>query len=204
MKKWLFKSFVALVTILTFGLVSPQQVIQAINNPLGQHVKDNVVETETADTEDVPSSVTEGSPLSDRERFLSDMVNRGEVQAIQKFGPKIAPVIEDEFQQIILPNIGRAIEGVIEQFSDKDLAYLTISEVPGGGISEKIFHIYDGKTGRDIIRFHVRRDLRPQEGYWFNFHYHTYHDHFHTHYELGDIYWDKNTPPNWRGGFPQN
>lgn len=114
-----------------------------------------------------------------------------------KFGSKIGPVIADEFQNVILPKIEKALAEVTEQFPEEDLSYLTISEIPSGGRGEKIFHIYNEKTGKDIIRFHVRRDLRPQEGYWFNFHYHTYHDHFEKHYLLGEIFWDKNTPPRW-------
>ncbi|MEW8987992.1 MAG: YpjP family protein, partial [Bacillus sp. (in: firmicutes)] len=84
-----------------------------------------------------------------------------------------------------------------EQYPEEDLVHLAISEEPGKGKSEKIFHIKDEKTGEDVIRFHVRRDQPPHEGYWFNFHYHTHHDEYQTHHDLGSIYWAKNTPPNW-------
>lgn len=98
---------------------------------------------------------------------------------------------------MILPNIEKAIKEVMDQYDDNDLRYLTITERPTGGHSERIFHIYDGKKQHDVIRFHVRRDHPPKEGYWFNFHYHTYHDKFQKHHTLGAIYWAKNTPPKW-------
>jgi hypothetical protein len=86
---------------------------------------------------------------------------------------------------------------VAVQFPEESLANLKVTETPGGGLSEKIFHITNSKANEDVIRFHVRRDHPPQQGYWFNFHYHTHHDNFQAHHELGSIYWNKNTPPKW-------
>ncbi len=60
-----------------------------------------------------------------------------------------------------------------------------------------MFNIYDEQTGKDLIRFHVRTENRPGEGYYYNFHYHTAEDQFATHHNLGDVYWSKNTPPKW-------
>jgi hypothetical protein len=90
------------------------------------------------------------------------------------------------------------IASLAEQYPEEQLHYLAVTENPSGGMGERIFHIYRVDSGEDIIRFHVRREHPPQDGYWFQFHYHTYHDDFQTHYELGKIYWDKNTPPQWR------
>jgi len=125
------------------------------------------------------------------------MLIKAERQSYQKFGPKIKPVIENEFKEVILPSIEKALEEVSGQFPEEDFGYMTISERPSGGTSEKIFHIQNRRTSEDVMRFHVRRDNPPQQGYWFNFHYHTYHDQFQNHYSLGSIYWDKNTPPKW-------
>ncbi|WAA13275.1 YpjP family protein [Fervidibacillus halotolerans] len=199
MKSWLYKFFVAIITFLTFGLVSPYQVIHAINPPLGQDTKEDLIDDRTDPDEELSQVLDEKveSSVPLRDQFLSETIELGEKQAMQKFGPKIAPVIEEEFQTMILPKIEESIREISEQFSEDQLEDLTVSEIPGGGVSEKIFHIYSEKTGQDIIRFHVRRELKPLEGYWFDFHYHTYHDHFQTHYELGRIFWDKNTPPNW-------
>ena len=123
------------------------------------------------------------------------MMKEAEEQSYLKFGPKIKPVIEDEFRLVVLPNMEKAINEVTSIFPEEELSYLTVTEIPSSGTSERIFHIT--REYEDIIRFHVRRDRPPQEGYYFNFHYHTYHDQFQTHYTLGEIYWNKNTPPKW-------
>ncbi len=56
---------------------------------------------------------------------------------------------------------------------------------------KKIFNITNSQTGSDLIRFHVRTEKRPQEGYYYNFHYHSAEDDFMAHNNLGDIYWEK-------------
>jgi hypothetical protein len=195
LNKWVRKSLVVLVSILTFGLVTPSQ----LNNYVNAEKPSNwdTIESAQSDISIVtPSEYTEESEF-DRDQFLDSIVKKAEEQAYQKFGTKIKPVIEDEFRSCILPNIEKAINLTAAQFPEEDLASLTISENPGGGQSEKIFHIKNSVTGKDILRFHVRRDNPPQEGYWFNFHYHTAHDDFQSHHELGSIYWAKNTPPKW-------
>nr|WP_249310338.1 YpjP family protein [Bacillus sp. FJAT-49736] len=133
----------------------------------------------------------------DRENIVHSMMAEAEKQSFEKFGEKIGPVIEDEFRQVIMPNIQRAIEMTVKEYPEERLEALAISEKPSGGIGEKIFHIYDANTNEDIIRFHVRRDHPPMDGYYFDFHYHVQFDNYQKHYALGTIYWDKNTPPKW-------
>ena len=199
MRKWLRKSFVTLVTVLTFGMVSPFPAVQANDEPVDKPNKNNAFESKQAVQKDnIEISYHEAQlNLPPKQQFLKTAMEIGEQQSWRKFGERIGPVIENEFETIILPKIEKAISEVTEQFTDEDIQYLSISQKPGTGKSEKIFHIYNEKTGKDIIRFHVRRDLRPLEGYWFNFHYHTYHDQYQAHHELGEIFWDKNTPPHW-------
>ncbi|MDV2888138.1 YpjP family protein, partial [Alkalihalophilus pseudofirmus] len=84
------------------------------------------------------------------------------------FGTRIKPVIENEFREMILPNIETALAETAAQFPQEDLKHLIITEQPGKGLSEKIFHIKNVDTGKDIVRFHVRREHPPQSGYWFN------------------------------------
>ncbi|WP_210365047.1 YpjP family protein [Bacillus sp. REN3] len=192
MPAWLRKSLVVLISIFTLGMVTPAQVNGFLTTSADRIGKSSLEET----------SMVEGlEPILDeeslRERFIDRAVKEAEEQSFRKFGNKIGPVIEDEFRQSILPNIERAIESVAAQYPGERLDSLEITETPGGGTSEKIFHIFD-KDGKDLIRFHVRRDHPPKEGYWFNFHYHTYHDNFQTHYALGTIFWDKNMPPKWK------
>jgi YpjP-like protein len=195
MKNWARKSLFVLISILTFGLVTPTQLLNAVN-------AEGIAER---DVLEVPSRESDFTQIHeyieesefDREEFVRAMVNQAELQSYQKFGSKIKPVIEDEFRDVILPRIQLAIEETAAQFPEDDLKNLGITEFPGSGVSEKIFHIKNTITGKDILRFHVRRDQPPHAGYWFNFHYHTYHDEFQAHHEIGTIYWDKNTPPKW-------
>ncbi|MFL6557803.1 MAG: YpjP family protein [Bacillus sp. (in: firmicutes)] len=196
MKKWLRKTLFVLVSVLTFGLVTPTQLMDQVN---AENLNDR-------DAFEAPSSgiafgqtttFHEDAAEFDKEKFLEDLIKQAELQSYQKFGTRIKPVIENEFKEIILPNIEKALEEMAVQFPEEDLKNLSITEHPGAGHSEKIFNINNQGNGRDVIRFHVRRDNPPQAGYWFNFHYHTYHDDFQTHHELGSIYWAKNTPPKW-------
>lgn len=196
MPKWLRKSFVVMVTILTFGMVTPSQAAWLEELSQDPSLKRDIFESKPQnDDHDIDSISIASFPT--REQFLDDLVVQAESYAYQKFGNKIKPVIEDEFKEVILPEIEKVIEEVTLQFPEANLQYLTISEFPSGGISERIFHIHNQLTGEDIIRFHVRRDNPPQQGHWFNFHYHTYVDDFQYHHTLGSIYWNKNTPPKW-------
>ncbi|MGM0839779.1 MAG: YpjP family protein [Bacillota bacterium] len=193
MSIWLKKSFFILLSILTFGLVSPSQAF--LNEQNHTMAKGN---GKPSSVESVPEEVLEEESSISHEDFIGNMMVQAEKNAYEKFGTKIKPVIEDEFKSLILPKIERAIADTAVHFPEEDLTSLTISEVPQYAKTEKIFHIYDQRSGEDVIRFHVRKDHPPKDGYYFNFHYHTVHDQFQAHHDLGSIYWDKNTPPQWR------
>ncbi len=195
MNKWLRKSLFVMVSILTFGLVTPTQLINGVNAE--SPIERDALETATLEGNFAQLNKSSEESEFDRDQFMGNLIRQAEVQSYQKFGTRIKPVIEHEFREIILPNIEAALEQIAAQFPDEDLKNLTLTEQPGAGQSEKIFHIKNTLFGKDILRFHVRRDNPPQEGYWFNFHYHTWHDDFQTHHELGSIYWAKNTPPKW-------
>jgi hypothetical protein len=200
MPKWLRKSFVVLVTILTFGMVTPSQNFLYDNVHAQKQPKRDAIETDPVEKQN-ETSVEETNfeeTASIEDVFIQNMMKEAEEQSYRKFGPRIKPVIEDEFKEVILPNIEKAIEDVAAQYPKEELSHLEVTEIPGGGTSEKIFHIVDSRTNQDLIRFHVRRDHPPLDGYWFNFHYHTHHDNFQAHHHLGSIYWDKNTPPKWK------
>jgi hypothetical protein len=192
MSIWLKKSFFVLISILTFGLVTPSQAF--LNEEGHALAKSN---GKASSVERAEEDVLQEDPVFSREDFLENMMEQAEQNAYMKFGTKIKPAIEDEFRSVILPKMEQAIERTAQQYVDEDLSLLVISEVPSYAKTEKIFHIYDKRSGEDVIRFHVRKDHPPKEGYYFNFHYHTVHDDFQTHHDLGSIYWDKNTPPQW-------
>ncbi|UII54531.1 YpjP family protein [Cytobacillus spongiae] len=193
---WLRKSLVVMVTILTFGMVTPSQdFLFETSNP-NKPTKRDIFESKGTEVykESIYSTQAE---IPSRQDYMSQILVEAENQSYLKFGQRIKPVIEDEFRGYILPKIEEAISNVTATYTDEEMLKLTISEVPGRGLSEKIFHIKNETTEEDIIRFHVRRDNPPQQGHWFNFHYHTYQDQFQTHHDLGSIYWNKNTPPKW-------
>ena len=206
MPKWLQKSLVVLISVLTFGLVTPPQTLL-----IDKVDREKTLESETIVevSSDVASETSlenrtsdflqerEENLLSTKQKWVQLRVKDAEEQSFTKFGQKIKPIIKDDFREVILPNIEKVISSVAEQYPEDDLVHLAVSEGPSKGKSERIFHIINQKTGIDVIRFHVRRDQPPQEGYWFNFHYHTYHDQYQAHHDLGSIYWAKNTPPNW-------
>lgn len=195
MNKWIRKSFVVMVSLLTFGLVTPTQFIENVN-------AEKPIDRETFEAASIKGSFAQQNNYFeelefDKIKFIGDLVKQAEIQSYQKFGTRIKPVIENEFREVILPNIEQALGETASQFPDEDLKNLVITEFPGKGQSEKIFHVKNSLTNKDVLRFHVRRDNPPQAGYWFNFHYHTYHDGFQNHHELGSIFWAKNTPPKW-------
>ncbi|MCM3114540.1 YpjP family protein [Neobacillus sp. MER 74] len=195
MNNWVRKTLFVLVSVLTFGLVTPTQLMDHIK--AGNFIDLDAFESPSAENAYGQLNNFEEESEFNRDKFIEDLMKQAEIQSYQKFGTKIKPVIENEFKEIILPNIESALEEMAIQFPEEDLKNLTITEQPGAGQSEKIFNIKNQGTGKDVLRFHVRRDNPPQEGYWFNFHYHTYHDDFQNHHELGAIYWAKNTPPKW-------
>ncbi len=213
MKLWMRKLFVVLVTIFTFGTVVPQLPVD-----IDKNVKENSDVSDQNDRLLVVNDIETIEEIENEEEIdnswqslafsidnHSDLVSsftaysmiQAEQQSMMKFGSTIGNVIGDEFKQVVLPKIEEAIAGLAERIPEDDLRQLVISENPTSGLGEKIFHVYHSNTGKDLIRFHVRRDHPPKEGYWFNFHYHTAEDEFLTHYDMGSIYWDKNTPPHW-------
>ncbi|MGG0187737.1 YpjP family protein [Bacillus rhizoplanae] len=189
MPNWMKKTLVALITVFTFGLVTPPSAL------LDNAKTDKP--TKQQNLERTPYTLDEKQNEISSEAFLSYAMDEAERQSMEKFGSKIGPVIEDEFKGVVLPKIEEAIAELANDTPKDSLQSLAISQKPAGGQHEKIFHVYDTKTGDDLLRFHVRRDHPPQDGYYFNFHYHRYEDDFIAHHELGDIYWNTNTPPQW-------
>ncbi|WP_284140604.1 MULTISPECIES: YpjP family protein [unclassified Virgibacillus] len=200
MKLWIRKIFVAFVAIVTLGMYVPPAVLNtnADDNKDAFASKSNF--NETASPVKLVHEEQEKSQLSavltDTDYHIIELTEKAREQAVAKLGPKIANQVEDEFTTLILPAIENVLTTVLTE-NEAAAPYFAISEQPAKGHGEKIFHVYDVRNEKDIARFHVRRDNRPQEGYWFNFHYHLSKDNFETHHEIGEIYWDKNIPPNW-------
>jgi hypothetical protein len=197
MKKWLQKSLTVAVALLTFGIISPGHEIWTL-----LHDKS---ESKQAD---VPANDHEyhigfADPETDQEiyeQFVSEeenLIASAKDVSYLKFGSKIGPAINDEFDEVIFPKIEEVIQMTLHHSGDLHKRRLSITERPSGNYSEKIFNVIDMENGKDLILFHVRTEKRPQDGYYFNFHYHTAEDGFIAHHSIGDIYWSKNTPPKW-------
>ncbi|QPC46625.1 YpjP family protein [Mangrovibacillus cuniculi] len=193
---WLKKALVVSISIATFGLVSPSALLEDLN-AVNAKDTENTKPVSLAEDLDISIENIESIETDLHNDFVALAMEKAEQQAHVKFGEKISPVIANEFTDVILPQIHRAIDETAKEFTPQEIAQLVITEKPAGGLGEKWFHIYNEKTNEDIIRFHVRRDHPPQEGYYFNFHYHTRSDNFQTHHDLGVIYWDTQTPPKW-------
>jgi len=204
MKIWLRKVTVVLITIMTLGIYAPPIHINTDldkSNDVAQSKSNATENIQTiVDRVDKPSDTSLTASLSGETEQI-DKINvlteKAREQAISKLGPKIIKEVDHEFNETILPNIERVLKTVLNESEEAELPYYGITEHPAGGLGEKIFHVYDMRTNKDLARFHVRRDNRPQEGYWFNFHYHLSKDNFEEHHEIGEIYWDKNVPPKW-------
>lgn len=199
MKKWMQKTLVITVALLTFGLITPNHEIwdsldnsQANNGSQGSNIESNPTEQATTLVED-SFAHSDSNDTPDLEPIL----HAAKEQAYIKFGPRIAPVISGEFELNIFPKLEEVIELTLTRLDADSFRYLVISDQPSGDYNEKIFNISNGTSGKDLIRFHVRTEKRPQEGFYYNFHYHTSEDNFVAHHSLGDIYWSKNTPPKW-------
>ncbi len=186
---------------MTLGLYVP-----AIN--LDAHTESDNKEVEApkkqADTNSSEQTYDHTTPLFDtveipESRPIDQIITQARHTTIEKLGPRILSKVDQEVQQEILPLMDHVVATLIEDYllDDQDRILLIEQAIPGYG--EKIFDLYHEGKDEIIAKFHVRRDNRPLEGYWFNFHYHTIEDHFETHYPIGEVYWSKNTPPKWMG-----
>ncbi|WP_121604075.1 YpjP family protein [Virgibacillus sp. Bac332] len=192
MKQWMRKIAVVLITIMTLGMYVPTSLTADPEEHKERYDSGSVLDEAT------PVSVLETPEdvVPIQAYTIDQLTEKAKEQALIKMGPRISHRIEDEFTAVILPNIEKVMETIL--FDDKaPVTYYDISEDPADGYGERIFNIYDLKAQEKVAKFHVRRVHRPLEGHWFNFHYHLQADNFEKHYDIGEIYWDKNTPPKW-------
>lgn len=189
MKNWIKKSIIITVALLTFGLISPDHFIweQLLDNK-------NPTKTISSDAHTIDFEPVSIAKAPDVKETITIAARE---QSYIKFGERIGPFIQNEFDEVIFPRIQEVMDMTIAKVDSKKVANLTISEQPSGEYHEKIFHIIDNDAKKDLIRFHVRTDKKPLEGYYFNFHYHLEEDNYTKHYALGEIFWSKNTPPKW-------
>jgi len=196
MKLWMRRIFVAIVTVVTLGMYIP---------PLEAHPdKDRAKDTENFVDDKYSSAVqvTEEKhdytvTLDPVDEHLQLLLNKAKQQTQIKLGPRIMTEIEEDVMREIFPKMEALIEDVVQAVGRTKVPYLEITENPSSGIGERIFDVYDHETNSILLKFHVRRVNRPLEGHWFHFHYHVHDDNFENHYDLAEVYWAKNDPPQW-------
>lgn len=206
MKLWMKKVSVILITFMTLGMYIPPTYLNTNDE------NDEVVSAKTNVNDDVFKSITEiqhegdidftdTSEANDErdssDYFISMITEQAKEQTVSKLGARIVNQVEADFMRTILPSMEDVLKTILVEAGEEELQYYGIAEEPTQGYGERIFNIHDYQTKLDVARFHVRRDNRPGEGYWFNFHYHLRNDGFEEHHNIGEIYWDKNTPPKW-------
>lgn len=193
LKSALQKLLIIAVAFLTFGAITPSHEIWNQLQGREEAGQDNYPQLDT----DYAVELESNSYYADEPQWLNDhLLIHARERSFEKFGSKIGPVIEQQFDDMILPEMEKVIHQTLltKEGAPKRLA---ITEKPSGHYHEKIFHVYDRDQEQDLIRFHVRTEKRPQDGYFYHFHYHLAEDQFTAHYAIGDIFWSKNTPPKW-------
>ena len=135
MPNWFRKTLVALITVFTFGLVTPPSILldnaKAADKP-----------TSTAGQQNLESTSYTYEETNDRlttDTFITYAMQEAEKQSMQKFGTKIGPVIEDEFKDVILPKIEEAIAELANDVPEDSLQSLAISQNQRVEIMKRFF-----------------------------------------------------------------
>jgi hypothetical protein len=204
MKPWMKKTIVFLITIMTLGLYTPPIDIDASTASKAYVAEDDNNEERVAESfadlhEDAQAAPDEihTAPLSETDAVIDSFCTQARNYTKEKLGTRISSKIDAVLLETVMENMDVALNSILAEASVDQLRYYGVSEVPAEGYGERIFNIHDYSTGKDIVRFDVRRENRPGEGYWFNFHYHLAADQFETHHALAELFWDKNMPPKW-------
>lgn len=201
MKLWFKKISVVLITFMTLGVFIPPTYLDARAENEGfvspsQDYNDN--QSADVSEDDTNDYANEYDGDYDSTEYLINMITaQAKEQTLLKMGPKILERVSDDLTDTILPNIEEVLKMILDDAGEEKFQYYSIVEGASKGYGEKIFILYDQQSKQEVARFDVRRDLRPKEGHWFNFHYHLSEDNFEEHYIIGEVYWDKNTPPKW-------
>lgn len=196
MKLWMRKIAVVFITILTLGMYTPTTLLEVDADESNDSVSSKVGVNEAV-SDSMEAKQIDFDIAHSKDYVINKLTEKAKEKTIIKFGPKIASQVEDEFTAVILPNIEAVLHTIVEENAETDYTYFAITEQPAKGYGERIFNVYDHQKEENVATFHVRRDNRPLEGHYFNFHYHLNSEGFKEHHDIGEIYWDKNTPPKW-------
>ena len=131
MKKWIQKTLIVTVTLLTFGAISP-------NHEIWTSLQDKDVSKHAVDpsqSDDYPIGLAESSPmgsLEDNSDSIEELfITSAKKLSYMKFGTKVGPVIANEFDNVIFPKIEEAIQMTLANSGELNKRRLAISEKPG-------------------------------------------------------------------------
>lgn len=208
------KILVAFVAVLTFGTVIPVFPAHYVDK---QNNKESILKEKSPETAHQPieSAFPGIAPKTTRlswtdtipENASKDSLIRAfsvytlkeaEQQGQHKFGTRVSERISPAYNREIAPLFVMAVRQLSDRHDTDWIRHLEVTHSPSSGMGERILHVYQTDSGREMLKLHVRRDHPPKNGYWFDFHYHTVQDGFQKHHELKKIYWGKNMPPKWQ------
>ncbi|MED1948007.1 MULTISPECIES: YpjP family protein [Brevibacillus] len=114
----------------------------------------------------------------------------------KKMGKKIQRMAYDEFEERIEPELWAEVEALHEQYSgDIDYDGPESKNARNGIIQgEKVFDIIDKRTGKDLLRFHMKRVDRGKS---IDFHWHKKDDNFKWHHGQTQITRKNQFPEHW-------
>ncbi|SFL94396.1 YpjP-like protein [Gracilibacillus orientalis] len=199
MKMWIKKLTVLLVTILTLGLYVPPIYIDADVDVGKKDIEPSEDRAKQIDEEEIEDSITEKNLVLEdsNQLYLQELNQLAKKQMQAKLGAKISAKINNDVNQVVLPNLEMVLDELYEDIGEEKSQYLMIAEEPSAGYGERIFNLYNVKEKQNVAKFHVNRLKRPQDGYYFQFHYHLQDDQFEEHLPIGEVYWGRDTPPKW-------
>ncbi|MDX8046399.1 YpjP family protein [Gracilibacillus sp. S3-1-1] len=198
MMKWMKKLTVLLITILTLGLYVPPIYIDA-DADVGKDIGSSTDRAKPVEKDPIIGSLTEENVVleNSNQLYLRELNNLAKNQLQAKLGTKISAKIDTEVTHMVVPNLETVLEELYEEFGEAESQYLMIADEPSDGYGERIFNLYHSKEKENVAKFHVNRLKKPQDGYYFQFHYHLQDDQFEAHLPIAEVYWGKNTPPKW-------
>ncbi|TGB02266.1 YpjP family protein [Halobacillus salinus] len=196
MTTWGRKLFVVLVSVLTLGLYIPPAYAADTAEKEVAPQEPEEQESHFLNTIEEVQDTPEDLPLT-ADDYVNQMKEQAKEQTMMKMGPRIIQKVDEDMTEDILPKIEEIVDSILEDMDEDELPHYEITEELTPGYGEKIFTLINKESGEELARFDVRRDKRPGEGYWFNFHYHLKDDNFAKHHTIGEVYWEKNTPPKW-------
>lgn len=195
MKVWVKKLFVATIAALTLGTYVPSIDLEVNADVDKKDIEEskNTYNQSRIDYSHSETDVLSSSIVTPKE----ELIKQATARTLEKVGPKMIRQIEDDLTDVVLPHIETVMDAVVDKYDRHQSFRLTLIEHTTPGYGEKIFDIYDEVDDKLVAKFHVRRDSKPLDGFFFNFHYHLEDDGFTHHYPIAEIRYGKNTPPKW-------